>query len=134
MKLLIINSKNMQNISNTQREIINEIHTSARRNFKRRKTIIKGFSDLWQADLVEMQVFAKQNGGYRYILVVIDCFSKYVWTEALKNKTAKVICSSFKNILQQVKYVPNNLQTDHGTEFYNCYFSELLQKYKIHHY
>ena len=124
----------MEDINNVKRQVVNELHKPARRNFQRRRTIIKGFADLWQLDLLEFQPYANRNSGYRYILVVIDCYSKYVWTEPLKNKTAEVVSKAFKNVLKNAKYSPKNLQTDNGTEFYNRNFSELMRRYNINHY
>ncbi|HYT46424.1 MAG TPA: hypothetical protein VEP90_29100, partial [Methylomirabilota bacterium] len=57
------------------RRIVQELHAPARRQYPRRRTIIKGYNDLFQADLVEMQPYAKENKGYRYILMVIDTYS-----------------------------------------------------------
>lgn len=121
-------------VSKTKRDIADELHKQARKTFKRRRTIIKGFADLWQADLAEMQSYYRQNNGYRYILVVIDCFSKYMWTQPIKNKTSSDVLKAMKDIIQVAGYTPNNLQTDQGTEFYNKYFSKLANDYKINHY
>lgn len=73
-------------MSEVKRQIVDELHRPARKNFKRRKVIIKGIGDLWQADLIEMIPYCKENKGVRYILVVIDCFSKYIWARELKSK------------------------------------------------
>lgn len=121
-------------ISHTKRQIVNELHKSVRRNFRRRRTIIKGFGDLWQADLAEMQSFAEENKGYRYILIVIDCYSKYAWARPLKNKTAREVHNAMKNILREADYSAKHLQTDLGTEFYNRQFSSLMEQYNINHY
>lgn len=67
-----------------KQQIVNEIHKAARRNFLRRSVILKGIDDLWQADLMDMQNLKKYNKSYNYVLVVIDCFSKYAWAEPLK--------------------------------------------------
>ena len=40
----------------------------------------------WQADLADMQVLASQNDGMRYILTVIDVFSKFAWSEPVHSK------------------------------------------------
>ncbi len=45
--------------------------------FKRRKIFVKGIDDVWQADLLILDAFSKENEGYKYILVTINCFSKY---------------------------------------------------------
>lgn len=62
----------------SKKQLVDELHKPARKNFKRRRTIIRKFGDLWQVDLAEMQPYARINKGFRYIiiLVVIDCYSK----------------------------------------------------------
>ena len=41
------------------------------------KTIVKSIDDTWSADLLEIIDYSeKNNGGYRYIFIVIDNFSK----------------------------------------------------------
>ncbi|KAJ8910226.1 hypothetical protein NQ315_015918 [Exocentrus adspersus] len=86
----------MSNNGDVKKNVAEELHKSARKNFKRRRTIIIGFGDLWQIDLAEMQPYAKSNRGHRYILVVIDCYSKYVWTRAVKNKTASEVAKAMR--------------------------------------
>ncbi|KAI8120097.1 hypothetical protein CVS40_8601 [Lucilia cuprina] len=68
---------------NEKRELVNELHSQARKNFKRRMVIMKGIDDLWQADLVEMGNYSIYNKGFKYLLTVIDTFSKYVWVRPL---------------------------------------------------
>lgn len=77
-----------------KRAIVNELHSQARKNFLRRRVIMKGIDDLWQADVVEMGNYSTENNGYKYLLTVIDTFSKYAWTESLKTKTASKVSSS----------------------------------------
>lgn len=121
-------------ILNVKRHIVNELHRAARKTFRRRKIIIKGYGDLWQIDLMEMQPYANINKGYRYILVVIDCYSKYVWTRPLKNKTATEVTNAMRDIIKEAGYSPRNIQSDNGTEFYNSLFSKLMKTFGINHY
>lgn len=116
-----------------RRKVVNELHTQARKNFKRRRVITKGIDDLWQADLVEMGNYSKANKGYRFMLTVIDTFSKYAWGEALKSKNASDVYRAFETILKAGR-IPKNLQTDDGKEFFNKEFSKLMRKYSINHY
>ncbi|KAJ8914715.1 hypothetical protein NQ315_017425 [Exocentrus adspersus] len=124
----------MSNNGDIKKNVAEELHKSARKNFKRRRTIIKGFGDLWQIDLAEMQPYAKSNRGHRYILVVIDCYSKYVWTRAVKNKTASEVAKAMRGILNDANYAPRNCQSDQGLEFYNKSFKALMDQYGINHY
>ena len=120
-------------MSDIKLEIVNEIHKPARKNFKRRRVIIKGLNDLFQADLVEMIPYAKINRGNKYILTVIDVFSKFAWAVPLKSKTAKDVSEAMAIVLQPPN-IPRNLQTDLGREFYNKPFGDLMSKLNINHY
>ena len=67
----------------------------------------------WVADLLEVQSIAKQNKGFRYILVIIDAFSKYAWAQSIKKKTGKDVTEAFAKILKSAHgRKPQNLQTD----------------------
>lgn len=115
-------------------EVVEELHKPARKNFKRRRVIIKGLNDLFQADLVEMIPYARMNKGYRYILVVINAFSKYVWAYPIKRKSSEAVAEAMKKLLSSIKVTPKNLQTDMGKEFYNKEFQNLMTKFDINHY
>lgn len=114
-------------------DVINEIHKNARVNFPRRNVILKDIDDLWQADLMDMQAISKVNAGYKYILVIIDTFSKYAWALPLKQKNKQEVSEAFKTVIEKGR-VPKNLQTDLGKEFYNDQFKSLVNKYNINHY
>ena len=117
----------------SRQQVVNELHKQARKNFVRRRVIIKGIDDLWQADIVEMCVYANMNKMYRYMLTVIDTFSKFAWVVPLKSKTAKEVTAAMSYIFNQGR-LPKNLQTDNGKEFYNNQFSSLMQRHNINHY
>ncbi|KAJ8912012.1 hypothetical protein NQ315_003549 [Exocentrus adspersus] len=120
--------------TSVKEDIVNELHKPARINFKRRRTVIKGLNDLIQADLIDLISYSKENNGYKYVLIVINCFSKFVWTEPLINKSAQEVANAMNKILQRSKKIPKNVQTDMGKEFYNTNFNKLMKKYKINHY
>jgi len=116
----------------TLEKIADELHQPARKTFPRRKIISLFKDDLWQADLIDIQLYSKNNRGYKFILIVIDTYTKFVWVQALKNKSAKQVTQGMRNILK-VNH-PKLLQTDNGTEFYNKQFQNLMTKYNIKHY
>lgn len=122
-------------MTNTKRDVVNELHAPARKNFKRRHVLLKGLHDLFQADLVEMRPYSKENKGYNYILMVINAFSKYAWAWPLKSKSATEVTTAMEKILlENPKNIPKNLQTDNGKEFYNGQFKNLMLNYGINHY
>lgn len=113
--------------------VVDELHKPARKNFERRKVIIRGFDDLWQIDLVEMGAYAAENKGYRYMLTVIDCFSKFAWAKELKTKTGVEVTKAMESIFNYGRQ-PKNIQSDDGKEFFNKNFQDLMKKFKINHY
>lgn len=118
----------------SRKDVVNELHKPARKTFQRRRTVVKGIDDLWQADLVEMLPYAEQNKGFKYLLTVIDCFSKYLWVKPLKNKQSKCVTDSMEQIFTNSNRSPKNLQTDGGKEFYNQNFKKIVNEYGINHY
>jgi len=115
-------------------QLVNELHAPARRNFPRRRIIVWGYDDLWQADLVEMRPYTRFNGGYHYILTIIDVLSKYAWAVPLKSKSGNDVATVIAKIIRDDERCPKNLQTDRGKEFYNANVQKLLKKHGINHY
>ncbi|KAF2898220.1 hypothetical protein ILUMI_07954, partial [Ignelater luminosus] len=116
-------------------DVVEELHRSARKNFPRRSTIIKGYKDLFQMDLAEFIPYAKVNKNYRYILMMINCYSKYLWARPLKTKNGEEVTKVVSNIFKEEENsIPKNMQTDHGKEFYNSSFKKLMKEHEINHY
>ena len=77
-----------------------------------------------------MQQFSKWNKGYRYLLMVLDVFSKYGWIVPLKDKKGETVTEAFKTILKEGRK-PQYLWVDKGKEYHNKHVKELLDKNKI---
>ena len=92
----------------------NKLHKPVRRRFDKRTVSAKQFDDIWTADLVDMARFP-DRGGYKYLLTVIDVFSKYRWIVPLKTKTGKEVAQPFRKLI--LAGHPSPLWTDKGTEF-----------------
>jgi len=120
-------------MSDLQQKIAQELHRPARRKFNRRKYILKGIKDLIQIDLIELPEFARANNGYRYILIAINCFSRYAFAEPLKTKTGKEVERKLARILVLNKGI-KNVQSDLGREFYNKDVKQLFDRLNINHY
>lgn len=115
-------------------DIVDEIHRRCLKKFARRRVVAKFIDELWQCDLVEMIPYEKSNNGYKYILTIIDVFSRFAFSKALRDKTAKTVAFAFEEIFLQDHRVPKLIQSDAGKEFYNKIFSSLMDKYKIKHF
>ena len=57
--------------------------------------------NIWGADLTDMQLLSKFNKGFRFLLCVIDIFSKYAWVVPLKDKKGISIANAFQKILKE---------------------------------
>ena len=69
-------------------------------------------------DILDLKDYGPENNrGYRYVLVIIDNFSKFGWTVPIKNKNAQTIKDSFENILIGSKRKPNLIESDCVKEF-----------------
>jgi len=120
---------------NVKYSIAKELHAPARRNYNRRHVKVLGFKDLFQADLVEMVEHSNVNDGYRYILTVIDVFSKFAWARPVFRKNGESVSNAMMDILtnnaERKPFLkpPKFLQTDAGKEFYNRHFQNMLQEF-----
>lgn len=115
-------------------DLVNELHRGARRNFARRRTIMMGIEDTLQADLVEMIPYAASNKNMKYILTVINIFSKKAFARALKNKTGLEVTKAMESILDSMGHPIQNLHVDNGKEFYNAPMKRMLRDRNINMY
>ena len=110
-----------------------ELHKPIIRNFKRRK-VYSSFKDIWGVDLADMTLISKFNKGIKYLLCVIDLFSRYSWVIPLKNKKGESIVEGFQSILKNSDRKPDKIWVDHRSEFYNNKFKNFLKENDIEMY
>ena len=113
-----------------QQQLADELHKPIKRNFTRRRVIVNHIDEIWAADLAEIQQFSKWNKGYRYLLMVIDVFSKYGWIVPLKDKKGETVMIAFQTIFKEGR-IPKYIWVDKGKEFYNKHLKYLLEKHNI---
>jgi hypothetical protein len=110
-----------------------------RRKFTKSK-VVSPFTDyMWDADTANMTFYDKKdekiakrfNDGYRYFLVVIDIFSRYLWTKPLKSLKAEETKTALLEILEGRK--PMKFRTDLGSEFKNSSVKSMLNELSIDH-
>ena len=66
-----------------------------------------------------MQLLSKFNKGFRFLLCVIDIFSKYAWVIPIKDKKGVIVVNAFQKILDNSKRKPNKIWVDKSSKFYN---------------
>ena len=106
------------------------LHRQARKVYPTRKYIVHDIDEQWQADLAEVGLIAKDNQGFRYILTVIDLFSRYAWARPLKSKRGEDVAAAFKDIFDEGR-IPHRIQTDQGKEFENRHVRALFHQHNI---
>jgi len=104
------------------------LHKPVVRKYRKNKFYSKGINDFWQADLADLSSLAKWNGGVRYLLFVIDVFSKFLHIFPLKRKRPEDVLEAFKKL----STMPNLLMTDKGTEFQNEKARKYFEKIKYY--
>ena len=78
-----------------------------------------------------MQLISKFNKGFRFLLCVIDIYSKYTWVILLKDKKGITIANAFQKILKESNRKPNKIWVDKGSKFYNRSIKSWLEKNDI---
>ena len=125
-------SSNVRNFMNQKRSI--SLHKKRIKNFKRRQIIVPGPFHTISADLIDYQMIASSNNNYKYILTVIDNFSRMVYARALKRKTAEEVAMKLDDIISSMQFIPRFFTSDKGLEFdvRNRFVREtLVDKYKM---
>lgn len=97
-----------------------------RRKFRRGRVLVSEPYEQYDADLADLSSLADENDKYRYILVVIDIFTRYVWLEPLRTKRGKDVLNAFKAIFSR-GFIPKKIRSDGGAEFK---FKELRDFFK----
>lgn len=91
------------------------LHRFAKRRIRRNHIIVSKLDQQWQADLSDMVDL--QHGGFRYLLVCIDIYSRFVFAEPLRDKKGQTIVDALTRIFNRSGRKPAVLQTDKGGEF-----------------
>ena len=96
--------------------------------FSRLKVIVNYLNEIWSVDLAFVDKLAKYNSGVKYLLVAVDCLSRYLRVEPLKTKYATETAEAFKKMIKHKQ--PKKVLVDDGTEFLGA-FKALCNKRRI---
>ena len=115
-------------------QLANELHKPIIKKFNKRKVYSSFKDNIWGVELADMQLLSKFNKGFRFLLCVIDIFSKYAWVIPLKDKKGISIVNAFQKILKEFNRKPNKIWVDKGRKFYNSSFKKWLKDNDIEMY
>ena len=111
-------------------QIAKEITTPSRINYETRKVISNYPDEIWSCDLVQLDRIAEDNDKYKFLLCIIDCFTRYAFVIPLKSKSDKDVLDGFKEAVKENhKVYPKMIWTDSGSEFKN----KLINKWYSDH-
>ena len=105
-----------------------------KRIFPRRRVITRYPLEYCMADLIEYPRAKFVNRGYKFILILIDCFTKVIWAVPMKEKSAKWTSDAFMSIFKTFDEFPKNLITDGGLEFFNSLVHQVFDSFGINHF
>ena len=101
-----------------------KLHKPVIKKFKRREVYARFKHYIWEADLAEMKSLSSKNENVKYLLCVIDAFTKYAWIKPLKDKKVKTVLNTFIEIVNESNGKRNKLWIDQGREFYNKFMEK----------
>ena len=109
------------------------LHRQVRKRFPRNPYSVNNVMDMWEYDLVDVQALHKFNDNFKYILSVIDVFSKFLHIIPQKSKTGTAVTAPFQSVLVDPKYSrrrrrPIWVRTDKDKEFPNGTFQDILKR------
>ena len=83
-----------------KKQLASELLRPKRNRFPRRPVYGNKVDEIWTADLMDVHRFARVNKGYKYILVVLDVFSRFAWARPLKINTGVETAAAFRDIFR----------------------------------
>jgi hypothetical protein len=95
------------------------MHRPVRKRFPRNPYTVTNAMNVWECALADLQAHARYNDNYRYILSLIDVFSKYLHLVPVKTKSGPSVTLAFRSIVVDLKRRPIWVRTDKGKEFVN---------------
>jgi len=110
------------------------LHSPVRKRFPRNPYSVDNIMDVWEYDLIDVKALSRHNDGVKYLLTVIDVFSKFLHKVPLRSKSGKDVSAAFQSVVRDPLYSkpfkrrPVWVRTDKGTEFFNESFQKLLKR------
>ena len=115
-------------------KLADELHRPVIKKFSKRKVYSSFKDNIWGVDLADTQLLSRKNKGIKYLLCVIDLFSKYAFVVPLKDKKGASVVKGFEKIANESGRRPNKIWVDQGSDFYNNVFKNWLKDEEIEMY
>lgn len=122
----LVDATTIENFLNQQN--IYTLYRQPTKTFPRNRYHVTNINELWECDLLDLKSLAKYNSNFKYILVMIDTFSKMLYTRPLLSKAPKDIVNAYESIFKETKTKPLCIRSDDGLEFKSSITSNFLKK------
>ena len=109
-------------------QLADELHKPMIRKYKKRKVYSLFRDNIWGADLADMQLFSKFHKGFRFVLCIIDIYSKFSWVIPSRDKKGVSIVDAFQKLLKEFNRKPNKIWVDKGSKFYDNLFNKMAKR------
>ena len=110
---------------------VDTLHQPVHYKFPRRKAIVGGPNQQWQADLIDVSRLSRHNRVIKFLLTCIYAFAKKAWVVPLKDNMDTSLVDAFESLQHSLL---KKLQTDKGTEFLNRKFQQWLKAHNVYHF
>lgn len=118
-----------------QREIqdqLSQIQTYSRHKEGKKTTVYNPFfvhkiNEMWQIDIMYLPDYKKTSKGYKYLLCVLDVFSRKLFIRKLRKKDTNTVVRKFESILNEIKQEPEKIVVDKGSEFKSDVFQQYCE-------
>ena len=118
----------------SNQELAENIHKPIIRKFEKRKVHSSFVDNIWGFELADMKLISKFNKGLKFLLGVIDVYSKHVWVTPLKDKESTTITNAFQTNFNESNRKPNEIWIEKGIKFCNRSMKSFLQNNDIERY
>jgi hypothetical protein len=108
------------------KQLTAELHKPVRKHYKKRRVRVKGMDDTWAMDLVDMSRWSALNDDVKWMLTVMDIYTRYAWAIPMKSKSADDVLDAFRKVINGSKRMPSKIWVDEGLEFYNVKMTKYL--------
>ena len=135
----IVQDENIYNISRSkirqwlQDQDVYSLTKPIKRKFKRNRIVPTKQDSQWDMDLADVSNLAKNNDGVKFLLVVIDLFSRYLWVHPLKGKTHQDVLNGLNEILKDNRKL-EAVRSDKGSEFANRWVKKFMRDFNIYYF
>ena len=112
----------------SDQQLAEELRKPIIRKIRKRKVTSPFIDNILCADLADMQLLSKFNKEFKFLLCIIDIYSKYTFIIPLKNKKGITITNTLQKFLKESNRKPNKILVDKGSKFYSRTIESWLQK------